>query len=334
MSEAKLQHTDEIEPFVIERSSIREGFRREGESGKCEYAISEELGKGYARVLSSNDRIQITDFEMMFHQKIDVESVSSTASVDLFFCLGEGAHWNWNVQGMKNRFDFETNECFLINNAKGKEKSIVEPEKIYRFMGVKVHPVAFHTILQNIYKEHNHAVKENRYEIFGKYPMTPAVKVILQQIRNCPYDKSLRSVYMEGKILELIATYVGEVVWQNGINHRSVNLSKQDMSSIRKTKEILDQNIAASLTLNDLSKMVSLNECKLKKGFKEMYGKSVHAYVIDQRLETARLLFEEKGVSVSDAAFLVGYGNLSFFTLSFRKKFGINPGEYLRHVAK
>lgn len=121
---------------------------------------------------------------------------------------------------------------------------------------------------------------------------------------------------------------------QNGITNGSANLSRQDMTGIRKAKEILDHNLAASVSLSELSKLVCLNEYKLKKGFKEMFGQSVHAYVIDQRLEKARLLFEEQGLSVSDAAFQVGYGNLSFFTLSFRKKFGVNPGDYLRHVVK
>ncbi|XOK64062.1 helix-turn-helix domain-containing protein [Paenibacillus elgii] len=332
MSEPGLTSQDEMDSFVIERSSIREGFKRIEESGKCEYVLSEGTGQGYARLISSVNRVHITDFEMTFHRKLEIESVSNAAFVDLFFCLGEGAEWN--VQGRIERFDFETDESFLLSNAKGKERCEIEPGKKYRFMGVKLHPMTFQTILKNIFKEEDYAPKGNLREIFGKYPMTPAVKVILQQIRNCPYEKSLRNVYMEGKILELMATYVGEAVLQNGITHGSVNLSKQDMISIGKAKEILDHNIAASVSLNELSKLVCLNEYKLKKGFKEMFGQSVHAYVIDQRLEKARLLFEEKGISVSDAAFQVGYGNLSFFTLSFRKKFGVNPGDYLRHVVK
>ncbi|MGF9917567.1 AraC family transcriptional regulator [Paenibacillus ehimensis] len=333
MSKTGLANHDGMESFVIERSSIREGFQRIEEAGKCDYVLSEGIGQGYARLISSVNRVHITDFEMTFHRKLEIESVSNAAYVDLFFCLGEGAEWD--IMGKTNeRFDFETDESFLLSNAKGKERCTIEPGKKYRFMGVKLHPVTFQTILKNIFKEDDYARNGGLREIFGKYPMTPAVKVILQQIRNCRYDKSLRNVYMEGKLLELMATYVGEAVLQNGITNGSVNLSRQDMIGIRKAKEILDHNLAASVSLSELSKLVCLNEYKLKKGFKEMFGQSVHAYVIDQRLEKARLLFEEQGLSVSDAAFQVGYGNLSFFTLSFRKKFGVNPGDYLRHVVK
>lgn len=324
--------TEEMEPFVVERSSIRERFDRNEFSGLHNYAISERSGEGFARLLASVNRIQITDFEMKFHQELNFESVSYDEYVDLFFCLGEGVQWK--VEGRERPLDFDIDESLLLHNVKGKDQCLLQSGRLYRFMGVKILPDTFRSITTDICREEHLQGKAGMDGMFGKYPLTPSVKTILQQIRSCPYERSLRNVYMEGKIFELLATYIAEAVWQSGSTRSMTNLSKQDMDCICKAKEMLDRQLSVSISLNDLSRKVGLNEFKLKKGFKQMFGISVHAYLIHRRLETARLLFEETGMSVSEVAYQVGYGNLSYFTLSFRNKFGINPGEYARLCVK
>nr|WP_275446065.1 helix-turn-helix transcriptional regulator [Paenibacillus sp. ACRSA] len=69
-----------------------------------------------------------------------------------------------------------------------------------------------------------------------------------------------------------------------------------------------------------------MNENKLKRAFKQQYGKSIHAYVIEKRMEKARELLESGEVSVSEAAHQVGYVNTSYFISRFRQMYGINPG--------
>ena len=139
---------------------------------------------------------------------------------------------------------------------------------------------------------------------------------------------------MEGKLLELVAVYLNETVYQTAKIPPSLPLSSDDMKSLYKAKEILDESLAQPLPLSRLANRVCLNEYKLKKGFKELFGVPVYTYVLDQRLELARLLLEEKKLRVSDVAGLVGYGNMSHFAAAFRKKYGINPGDYLKNVSK
>jgi AraC-like DNA-binding protein len=80
--------------------------------------------------------------------------------------------------------------------------------------------------------------------------------------------------------------------------------------------------------------MVYLSESKLTKGFKALFGRPVHTYVIDKRLETALLLLEKGGWNVSDVAGVVGYGNISHFAAAFKKKYGVNPGEFVKSLAE
>jgi AraC-like DNA-binding protein len=45
------------------------------------------------------------------------------------------------------------------------------------------------------------------------------------------------------------------------------------------------------------------------------------------RLQKAKTLLEEKAMNVSEAAFFIGYNNVSSFCTEFKKRFGYSPGK-------
>ena len=67
---------------------------------------------------------------------------------------------------------------------------------------------------------------------------------------------------------------------------------------------------------------------KLNRVFRTMYATSLHSYVQDKRLEYAARLLQENDVQISQAAQLSGYTNMSHFSKSFVKKFGVLPKDY------
>lgn len=82
------------------------------------------------------------------------------------------------------------------------------------------------------------------------------------------------------------------------------------------------------MTIEQLAKHVQLSEWKLKHGFNELFGTTLYAYLRDYRLEQALTMMERELLSVSEAAYAVGYSNLSHFAEAFRKKYGMNPSDY------
>jgi AraC-like DNA-binding protein len=156
------------------------------------------------------------------------------------------------------------------------------------------------------------------------------LKSILQQLIHCPYPAPVRELYMEGKLLELLAVYFNETVYQQEIIPAgSLRLSRQDINSLQQARQILDQNFIMPPTLAGLAKMICLNEFKLKNGFKQVFGQTVHSYVVDRRLELATQLFGERKLNIGEVASYIGYSNASYFALAFRKKNGVSPSEYL-----
>ncbi|MDF2597063.1 MAG: helix-turn-helix-domain containing protein AraC type, partial [Clostridia bacterium] len=158
------------------------------------------------------------------------------------------------------------------------------------------------------------------------------VTKIINEIMFCPYEGAIKRIYLEGKILELIAVYMSECIFEEEEKSGAgYNLSLSDISALHKVRELLDEHFIAAPTLKELSKKVFLNEYKLKIGFKELFGMPVHAYIIDKRLEMARYLIEEKKIRVTEAVQLVGYSDASHFAAKFKKKYGISPSWCLRN---
>ncbi|CAB3753028.1 hypothetical protein GQ57_20510 [Burkholderia sp. MSh2] len=83
-------------------------------------------------------------------------------------------------------------------------------------------------------------------------------------------------------------------------------------------------------TIEQLARETGLNQLKIKRGFKAMFGTSVYALFQRERMERALHLLQRH--SVTETASMLGYSNLSHFSTAFRKQFGMLPRESRRHV--
>ncbi len=110
-------------------------------------------------------------------------------------------------------------------------------------------------------------------------------------------------------------------------------ISYKDIERVREAYYILSQNLAKPPKLIELAHMVGLNDYKLKTGFRQAYGMSVHECLTDLRLEQAESLLKDNKFSVTEAGFAVGYGNLGDFSRAFQKKFGVKPNTVKRRNA-
>ncbi|WP_032122413.1 helix-turn-helix transcriptional regulator [Clostridium amazonitimonense] len=302
------------------------------EGNMYRFEIPKEIGCGYIRQISSYEGLQIIDFDMTLDRTIEFQGVSQMPHVDMLFCLGDKLEWDFSQN--KNNFQISSGESFLSNSKKIEKikKCTYLSKHRFHFIEIKIHPSKFNQITKDVKDQWGIFCSDKSNDILYKSQITPAINVILQQILSCPYEKGLKDIYIKGKVLELLAIYLNETVFQKE-RYDFVKLSKEDIMSLYKAKEILDKDIINPPSLQLLSKMIYINEFKLKNGFKELFGQTVYSYIIDRRLEMARLLFETNKINVSSVANYVGYANKSHFALAFRKKFGVNPGEYLKNVA-
>ena len=107
--------------------------------------------------------------------------------------------------------------------------------------------------------------------------------------------------------------------------------NEADRDKILMAREILLERIGEPITIKALSRKVAINECYLKKGFKEIFGTTIFDFYQSQRMEHAKYLLYEKGLSVTEVSHLLGYSSISHFSTAFKKQTGIKPCELLIH---
>jgi AraC family transcriptional activator of pyochelin receptor len=154
--------------------------------------------------------------------------------------------------------------------------------------------------------------------------ISPAMYAALSGLRACPLRGHARRLYLEGRVIELLALQLD--FFQQTAVARPGLPTPTDRENFQALRDYLDAHFLEPQTLDGLARRFALNEFKLKKGFKALFDDTVFGYLQRRRLEHARQLLLDGEVNVNEAADLVGYANPNHFSTAFRKFFGIAPG--------
>jgi len=142
-------------------------------------------------------------------------------------------------------------------------------------------------------------------------------------------DETYQSIYVKGKLLELLGTYF-YAANNEAVEQCPYIANEESASKIKKAKTIIVSNLAEAPSLHDLAKTVGLNVKALKEGFKELYGKPVITYLFHHRMEEAKKMLESGSYNVTEVAPMVGYSSASHFITAFKRKYGVTPKQILR----
>jgi AraC-like DNA-binding protein len=165
-------------------------------------------------------------------------------------------------------------------------------------------------------------------------PLCGRTRVVLEALLNHSYTDSLENIYINAQT-QMLLMYSLECMLGDDKDLETFQCkflaNEADREKIIKAREILLQHIGEPITIKELSRKVAINECYLKKGFKELYGTTIFDFYQGQRMEHARYLLYEKGLSVTEVSMMLGYSSISHFSTAFKKQTGLKPCELLFH---
>ncbi|MEM8988622.1 MAG: AraC family transcriptional regulator [Pseudomonadota bacterium] len=162
--------------------------------------------------------------------------------------------------------------------------------------------------------------------------LQPALRVIAEQIMGCTLTGLLRETFYHGKALELLALGLADLQTEEP-SKQAMMLSLSDVERVREARDILLADRVSPPTLSQLSRMVGLNEFKLKQGFRFVFNTTAFALFNMDRMEEAKRLLGEGRMNVSQVAYKVGYGSNAAFSRAFRRCYGYPPSAILRNSA-
>jgi AraC family transcriptional regulator len=105
-----------------------------------------------------------------------------------------------------------------------------------------------------------------------------------------------------------------------------------DGLKLRQLKNYIEEHLAEDLAIATLASLIPMSQFHFARAFKAATGEPPHRYVMQRRIERAKVLLAVARLSVAEVAYQVGFSNQSHFTMQFRKAVGITPKQFREQV--
>jgi AraC-like DNA-binding protein len=194
-------------------------------------------------------------------------------------------------------------------------------EQYYRFM-LEIS----YTYLTNLTPEHRECFN---WPDTIEMDVCCSTQVLLFDMLNTKYHSVYKQIYLEAKALELLLAthkvYLEHITPEEGCKFLS---HAEEREKIISAREIILNRLDNPPTIPELARVTGMNQCYLKKGFKEVYGMTIYEFVQEQRMMKAKILLTSADYSISSVAEMVGFSSVSNFSTAFKKYTGILPSEF------
>lgn len=158
--------------------------------------------------------------------------------------------------------------------------------------------------------------------------LIPEMVRVVNQILNCDFKDGLNRFFIDCKVKELFVLVLDHVAGEHPL--LPIKLSNYDIEKLHEAKTVLLADFEEKLTLTQISRKVGLNEYKLKKGFKYLFGSTVFGYRHSIRMEKARQIILETKLPFADIAYMTGFEHPENFQKAFKKFFGYSAAKLRR----
>ena len=156
--------------------------------------------------------------------------------------------------------------------------------------------------------------------------ITPEISAILQRLEQTSHGGFCDQLMLESKVIELLALQIFQFEKFQTAAH-PLPLKKEELERMHQVKDILIQHTGEQLSLRTLAHRVGTNEFTLKRNFKIAYGTTVYGYFNQYKMEQAKNLLVEKGLSIAEVSLKMGYKYATHFSSAFKKYYGYLPNK-------
>ncbi|MEM9809354.1 MAG: AraC family transcriptional regulator [Cyanobacteria bacterium P01_D01_bin.56] len=287
------------------------------------------LGQGYWRhvQLRPGMRLSISDLEKRQTHIHNIQQHPQTMPLTLSYYVSGGCVVE--NDGLRSSIEEIAGKSYLYCLPNTAEIERYEPRQRIRKVSVQFPPELISTFsgyLQELPFNVRQAIEQPGKVLFHHAStITPQQQQVLKQLFNCPFQGVTRQIYLEAKVMELIALQLDQLITAE---QSAKKLVTSDVDRIHQAREILIHNMVHPPSLTELARRVQLNERKLKQGFHQVFGTTVFGCLYNHRMQQARELLKTGQFNIQEIAQYVGYASRSSFVAAFKKKFQVPPSHF------
>lgn len=104
--------------------------------------------------------------------------------------------------------------------------------------------------------------------------------------------------------------------------------------TIRKALIYIEKNFMNPLSLDEVANINAMSRYHFSRIFKVKTGFTFKDYINTKRIHRAKYLMKYEDMNITEAAFAVGYNDLSYFSRLFQKHEGLSPSQYKKTIPR
>lgn len=169
-------------------------------------------------------------------------------------------------------------------------------------------------------------IAENNEHFAFESNVTVGMVKCANDLINENVNEDLKTLYFKIKCEELLCHLFNKLMERKDDPVSKFHIN--DIKAVYKIKDYLQSHLDTAPNIANLAKEAAMSEPKLRKLFRQTFGKGVFDYYQSQRMQEAARLLKEKRLSVSEVGYQLGFVNLSHFTKVFEEYIGMKPKKW------
>ena len=175
-------------------------------------------------------------------------------------------------------------------------------------------------------------------EIGARYPAIPPQFAIVDPLirsLGMTLDGEMQSTnpkpaFYAEQLASTLASHI--FLTYSGPGYRDWRSRGAHWTMLRRSVEYIHANIDKPLLLEHLAMTAGMSKFHFAKSFRQAMGMPPHQYLVQTRMQKARVLLRDERMSLPQIASRVGYSDTGQFSAQFLKLMGLSPARYRRHA--
>ena len=258
---------------------------------------------------------QVVHVMMPPHSPRHFTSVSEAGSLGVSFTGHRRAAWQLDAGPIRER-DVLAGAAFLTTSTDLTWLHVAEPSEA----------IEFHTdapYVQQVAAELGASRPVSLPDIDGKldpvmWAICASFRASLQ--RGRPMDALGASTRFHALIVHALATYAG-------VRRANIRSGALDARRLARVVEFIDAHLGEPISLDDLAAVAALSRFHFARAFRAATHLTPYGFLTARRMQRARELMVNTGLSTEAIAERVGYANVGHFREQFVREMGARPFE-------
>lgn len=280
----------------------------------------------------------LREIDIRDHASLKVYSAENQCAVDILcaprdiylYCVIRG-NVTLSANFIPHVLDLGTAEAIFLAYPKEAWNVRVMASKDTEFYTIRMDVSTLHKLINPAFNDHQleGSSRLNMRDLMKMIPVSPALMICFDQLLHHKIKAPFNEIFERAKFLEIFSLLM-ESAFGQPMEACPVALSHAIESKLQQVRRHIIDHLDASPDPDKLAVLYDLQRQTLREGFKYIFGKTIHQYHTDHKLEHAMRKLNEGEMLVKEVAFSIGYQNPSHFISAFKKKFGFTPKQYLK----